>query len=190
MAQGVLGNALATFQENPLGELAKTIFGPIGLTLITLGAGVSIFGALSSGLLSTPRILYSAAKDKVIPIDIIASVHKKYVTPYVAIIIYAVATFTFASFGGFKQLAILSSAAIIIYFGVAIAVIKLRKTEDIGSTFDTFEIRGGYTVPILSVLIIGYFLSNLAKNEVITSAIFIGILSLIYVSKKILTKKK
>jgi len=191
VAQGVLGSALATFQENPLGELAKSIFGPIGLTLITIGAGVSIFGALSSALLSTPRILFSAAKDKVIPFDILSSVHKKYVTPYVAIIVYAAAGFIFASFGGFKQLAIISSAAIlIIYLGVAIAVIKLRKSEKGDSKIKTFKIPGGYTVPMLSVIIIGYFLSNLTKNEMIATAIFIGILSLIYVGKKILYKKK
>jgi len=191
VAQGVLGSALATFQENPLGELAKSIFGPIGLTLITIGAGVSIFGALSSALLSTPRILFSAAKDKVIPFDILSSVHKKYVTPYVAIIVYAAAGFIFASFGGFKQLAIISSAAIlIIYLGVAIAVIKLRKSEKGDSKIKTFKIPGGYTVPMLSVIIIGYFLSNLTKNEMIATSIFIGILSLIYGGKKMLYKKQ
>jgi len=191
VAQGVLGNALATFQENPLGELANQIFGPIGLTLITIGAGVSIFGTLSSALLSTPRILFSAAKDKVIPFNILSSVHKKYVTPYIAIIVYAATGFVFASFGGFKQLAIISSAAIlIIYLGVAIAVIKLRKTAYGDSKIKTFKIPGGYTVPMLSVIIIGYFLSNLAKNEMVATAIFIGILSLIYGGKKMLYKKK
>jgi len=191
VAQGVLGNALATFQENPLGELANQIFGPIGLTLITIGAGVSIFGTLSSALLSTPRILFSAAKDKVIPFNILSSVHKKYVTPYIAIIVYAATGFVFASFGGFKQLAIISSAAIlIIYLGVAIAVIKLRKTAYGDSKIKTFKILGGYTVPMLSVIIIGYFLSNLAKNEMVATAIFIGILSLIYGGKKMLYKKK
>jgi len=191
VAQGVLGNALATFQENPLGELANQIFGPIGLTLITIGAGVSIFGTLSSALLSTPRILFSAAKDKVIPFNILSSVHKKYVTPYIAIIVYAATGFVFASFGGFKQLAIISSDAIlIIYLGVAIAVIKLRKTAYGDSKIKTFKIPGGYTVPMLSVIIIGYFLSNLAKNEMVATAIFIGILSLIYGGKKMLYKKK
>jgi basic amino acid/polyamine antiporter, APA family len=48
VAQGVLGNSLVSFKENPLGELAKNIFGPVGLTLISIGAGVSIFGTLSS----------------------------------------------------------------------------------------------------------------------------------------------
>ncbi len=189
VAQGVLGDSLTSFQENPLGELANFIFGPIGLTLITIGAGVSMFGALSSAILGTPRILYSASKDRVIPITILSSVHKKYVTPYVAIIVYAATGFLFASLGGFKQLAILSSAAIlIIYLGVALAVIKLRMKKNNASNSETFRIPGGYTIPILSVMIILYFLSNLTTNEIKASAIFIGVLSLIYFIIKKLKK--
>jgi amino acid transporter len=187
VSQGILGETLASFQENPLGELAKSIFGPIGLTLITIGAAVSMFGTLSSEIFGMPRVLFSAAKDKIIPIEILSSVHKKYVTPYIAIIVYSALGFLFASFGGFKQLAIMSSAAIlIIYLGVALAVIRLRRNDGIESK--TFRIPGGYTVPILSILIILLFLSNLSKNEMITSATFIGVLSVIYVIIKKLKK--
>jgi len=112
-------------------------------------------------------------------------------TPYKAIIVYAATGFIFASFGGFKQLAIISSAAIlIIYLGVAIAFIKLRKTAYGDSKIKTFKIPGGYTVPVISSLNILYFLSNLTKNEMIATAIFIGILSLIYGGKKMLYNKK
>ena len=181
VAQGVLGNTLISFKENPLGELANQIFGPIGLTLITIGAGVSIFGTLSSEIFGIPRVIFSAAKDEVIPIKILTSVHEKYVTPYIAIIVYAALGFLFATFGGFKQLAILSSAALlIIYLGVALAVIKLRINEKKEVKSETFRIPGGYVVPILSTFIILYFLSNLTKNEMITTAIFIGIISIIY----------
>lgn len=183
VAQGVLGSSLATFQENPLGELAKSIFGPMGLTLITIGAGVSIFGTLSSAILSTPRILFSAAKDRVIPIAIFSSVHKKFLTPHVAIIVYAATGFIFATLGGFKQMAILSTAAtLIIYLGVALAVIKLRRKDSGDSATKTFKIPGGYVVPVLSVAIIAYFLSNLTKNEMIATLIFIGAISIIYLA--------
>lgn len=189
VAQGILGDTLALYQENPLGELAKSIFGPVGLTLITIGAAVSMFGTLSSEIFGMPRVLFSAAKDKIIPIEILSSVHKKHVTPYVAIIVYSAFGFLFASFGGFKQLAIMSSAAIlIIYLSVALAVIKLRRKEDTLSKRETFRIPGGYTVPMLSVVIILLFLSNLTKNEMITSAVFIGILSIIYVVIKKIKK--
>jgi APA family basic amino acid/polyamine antiporter len=181
VAQGVLGNTLATYQENPLGELANQILGPIGFTLITIGAGVSIFGALSSALLSSPRILYSASIDKVIPITLISKVHSKYITPYIAIIVYGSMDFLFATFGGFKQLAIISSGAIlIIYLAVSLAVIKLRINEEKDSKHETFRIPGGYIVPILSALTILYVLSNLTKKEIIFTAIFISAISIIY----------
>jgi len=185
VAQGVLGNSLASFKENPLGELANQIFGPVGLSLITIGSGVSIFGSLSSSLLSTPRILFSTSVDKVIPIKIISKIHSKYITPYVAIIIYATMALLFASFGGFKQLAIISSGAIlIIYFAVSLAVIKLRIRDKKNYKPDTFRIPGGYIVPIISALIILYFLSNLTKDEMITTGLFMGFISIIYLGIK------
>lgn len=183
-AQGVLGETLAGFKENPLGEVASKIFGPIGFTLITIGAVVSMFGNLSSEILSMPRMLYRAAKDRVIPIEIASRVHKKFSTPYLSIIIYVGLCFLFASLGGFKQLAILSSSSILlIYLGVAIAVIKLRKKEnkeDSELSKYSFRIPGGNLVPIMAVLVILFFLSNLSFNELIAIGIFIGVLSIIY----------
>jgi L-asparagine transporter-like permease len=62
--------------------------------------------------------------------------------------------------------------------GVALASIKARFKKE--NSPDTFKIPGGYFVPVLSVIIILWFLSNLTRNEVIGIISFIGILSLIY----------
>lgn len=190
-AQGVLGDALSNFKENPLGEVASKIFGPIGFTLITIGAIVSMFGNLSSEILSMPRMLYRAAKDNVIPINQAALVHKKYTTPYIAIIIYVGLCILFATFGGFKQLAILSSASILlIYLGVAVAVIKLRIKEGSKSSSDSFRIPGGYAVPIMAILVILFFLSNLSLTELVGITTFIVLLTLTYYIVKAMNKKK
>ncbi len=101
VAQGVLGSSLPSFKENPLGEVASHIFGPIGFGLLTIGAAVSMFGTISSFVLSIPRILFAASEDKVIPIKILSKVHAKYRTPHVAIIVFASLCFIFASLGGF-----------------------------------------------------------------------------------------
>ena len=55
-ATGVLGTSLAEHEQNPLGEVAKFILGPGGLTLMIIGAGVSMLGNLSSVLFSMPRV--------------------------------------------------------------------------------------------------------------------------------------
>ncbi len=110
-------------------------------------------------------------------------VHTKYATPYISIIVYAGLDLTFALAGGFKQLAIIASAAgLLIYLGVTLATIKLRITGQTGSQKDFFRIRGGYTVPVLASLVIVWFLSNLSNNELKGLGVFIVILSIIYLS--------
>lgn len=181
VAQGVLGESLPSFTENPLGEVASKIFGPIGFGLLTIGAAVSMLGSISSGVLSIPRILFAASKDNVIPIKILSKVHTKYITPYIAIIAYTSLCFLFATFGGFNGLAIISSASsLIIALGVSIATIKLRRNDKDNLLRETFKIPGGYVVPILSIIVIIWFLSNLSKNKILGFGLLIAILTALY----------
>lgn len=176
---GVLGDTLATFQSNPLGAVANQVFGPVGFTLMTIGAAISMVGYLSSAILSMPRILFQASKDNVLPIPALKKIHKIFQTPYISIITYAGAGFLLAAIGAFEQLAIISSATVLlIYLGVSLAVMKLKK--EINSEKKTFKIPGGKLVPILSSMTIIYLLSNLAKNEFIVIISAIAILTLVY----------
>ena len=181
VAQGVLGASLPSFTENPLGEVADHIFGPIGFTLLTIGAAVSMFGSISSQVLSYPRVLFAASIDHVIPIKILSKIHNKYITPHIAIIVFTSLCFIFASFGGFKELAIISSAAsLFISLGMSIATIKLRRNKKFDSNGKTFRIPGGYIVPILSIIVILWFLSNLSENKILGFGLLIAILTVLY----------
>lgn len=175
----MVGDSLASFWENPLAEVGNRLFGPIGLTLITIGAAVSMFGNLSGEILSVPRVLFGAARDNVIPIPFLTRIHPKFATPYTSIIVYTVIGFLLASFGGFQTLAIVSSAAILlVYLGVALAVIKLRKKAPV--EFEAFRIPGGYTIPILVLIIIIWFLSNLTGQERNSMLVLLIVLTMIY----------
>lgn len=179
-ALGVLGPSLSQYRENPLGEVAKQLIGPVGLTLMIIGAGVSMLGNLSSEILSLPRILFSASKDRVIPAKVLSRIHPKFATPYVAILVIAGLDFLLATFGGFEQLAILSTATILlVYFGMAIAVIRLRKLHPVKPA-GSFRIPGGYLVPVLAAGVIIWFLSNLSRQEMFGILAIIAFLSLIY----------
>ena len=178
---GVLGDSLSTFKENPLAEVAHRIFGPVGFMLITIGAAVSMFGNLSSEILSVPRVLFGAANDNVIPIKQLAAVHKKYATPFVAIIIYAALGMFLAMAGGFKELAIISSAStLLIYLGVSLATIKLRTTKSNDLVEDSFKIPGGYLIPIASCGAILWFLSNLSMHEFKSLAVYVLAFTVLY----------
>jgi basic amino acid/polyamine antiporter, APA family len=179
ISQGILGDSLAGYKEAPLAEVAKKVLGPFGITLMIIGAAVSMFGYLSGDVLNMPRVLFGAARDRVIPVKILAEVHKKFATPYASIILFTSLGCFFAIVGEFKQLAVLSSASILlIYMGVALASIKGRFKKE--NNAETFKLPGGYLIPVFSVIIILWFLSNLTKNEIIGMISFLSILSLIY----------
>ena len=189
ISQGVLGNTLANYDKNPLAEVANTVFGPIGFTIITFGAALSMIGSLSGKILSMPRVIFAAAKDNVIPIKKLGKVHKKYRTPYLAILLYICLGFVFALAGGFKELAIISSAStLLIYLGISLATIKL-KIQKLKNSSDGFKVPGGYSIPIASSVSIVWLLSKLSQDKIIMfSGVLLG-LSLLFFTIKLLSKK-
>lgn len=188
VSQGILGSDLPNFKAAPLAETAKVVMGSFGYSLLIIGAVISMFGYMSGTILNSPRIVYALSRDQVIPIKALSKIHKSFATPYVAIIVYATIGFILSVSGSFEQLAIIaSSSMLLLYLGVALSVIKLRKSQK--EKYDGFKIPGGWTVPILSIVIILYFLSNLSTNEMIGTAITIAVLSLIFLIIKFLKKK-
>ncbi len=188
VSQGVLGNDLPNFKAAPLAETAKVVFGNFGYVLLIVGAVISMFGYMSGTILNSPRIVYALSRDNVIPIKALSKIHKSFATPYIAIIVYATIGFLLAVSGSFEKLAIIaSSSMLILYLGVALSVIKLRYSKE--KISNGFKIPGGWTVPIIAILIILYFLSNLPIKEMIVTAIVIAVLSLFFLLLKIFKRK-
>ena len=177
--QGILGATMLDFRSAPIAEVAMRMIGPIGATIVIIGASFSMFGNLSGMTLNMPRVLFAAARDNVVPIKSLAHVNSKYATPSVSIIVYAALGFLFATIGEFKQLAVLSSASyLLIYLGVVLSVIKFKITGRFNK--ESYQTPGGYLVPALSTMVIVWFLSHLAWAELKAMIIFIGILTAIY----------
>jgi amino acid transporter len=189
ISQGVLGDQLVVNKEAPLTAVSKLIFGNAGATLIVAGTAISILGAISGEILAIPRVLFAGARDGILP-KFLSAVHPKYITPHKAIIIYAALGFLFAVFGVFKQLIILSSAAtLLIYLGVVLATIKLRYKK-IAAAENSFTIPGGIIVPVSATVIIAWLLSNLSKEELIGTGIFILALIVIFLLMVLYKKSK
>lgn len=188
VAQGILGPFLPGFKEAPLGEAARITFGPIGLSLLFVGAGISMFGMLSGEILNTPRTIFRLSRDGVIPIRKLAAIHHRFKTPHFAILLYAGLGFTLAVMGGFKALAaIAASSLLLVYFVVSLSVIGLRRKKDLDN--GGFKIPFGYTVPILSAGIILFFLSNLTGFEIKGMLSLIVVLMAIYFLVKFFEKR-
>lgn len=186
VAQGVLGSDLALYKEAPLAKVAERAIGPFGVSLLLAGAAISCFGLVSGDLLASPRLLFAAARDGMLP-KFLSKVHPKYATPYWSVIVYASVGFILSISGGFRELATLASAALLlIYVGVIFAQIKLRKVN----TENSFNIPGGLLVPILALAATLWFLSSLAWKEIISTIVFLVALSIIYFVMRFVSKSK
>jgi basic amino acid/polyamine antiporter, APA family len=184
VSQGILGNELPNQKEAPLAEAAKIVFGPLGYTLLFVGTGISMFGMVSGQILNNPRVIFRLSRDGVIPFSRLASIHHKFKTPYLAILLYSGLGFTLATVGGFRQLAVIAaSSVLLVYFGVSLSVIGLRRKKDLDN--GGFKIPFGYTVPILSAGIIIFFLSNLTGFELKGMLTLIVVLTGIYFLGKV-----
>lgn len=185
VTQGVVGDHISVVQDAPLAAVADQIVGPEGATILLLAAAISCFGLLSGIVLAIPRLLFAGANDGLFP-KFLGKVHPKFATPYMAIIVYAVLIFVFSLTSGFKQLAVLASASILlIYLSVIMATIRMRKIKQ-EVPEKTFRIPGGLIIPFIGIAAIIWLLTSLSKWEILSVIIFIAVLSLIYfVMKKV-----
>jgi amino acid transporter len=179
VAQGVLGSELATNTEAPLAAAAKEVFGDWGGKMLLVAGVISIYATISGDALNTPRVLFASAVDGNLP-KVLAKVHPKYKTPYVAIIVFASMVCAFALTGTFKPLAIVASGSIlVIYLGVCLATIRLRTRYGAPGPGE-FSVPGGYLVPVLSCLLIGWLLLRLTLEEALGLGVLLGVSVLLY----------
>lgn len=189
VTQGVLGSQMEIVKDAPLAAVAERIIGSFGGTMLLIAAAISCFGAVSTDILSTPRVLFAGAKDGLFP-KILGKIHPKFATPYWSIICFSVLIFLFSISGGFQQLAILASAAILlIYLFVVLATIKLRMKKQDDSE-KTFKVPGGLVIPFIGVVSIVWLLTSLSKWEILSMVIFIAIISIIYLAMKWMQNRK
>ena len=115
-------------QEAPLAFLASHLFGADIGKIFAFIIFIPLIGTAASWIVSSPRLLFAMARDKML-VPRLGKLHKKYKTPYNAIIFQTVITIliTFLAFGNFLfLLSLLVPLVIIMYFFVMLSVIKLR----------------------------------------------------------------
>jgi APA family basic amino acid/polyamine antiporter len=108
----------------------------------------------------------------------LSRVHPRFHTPSIAIITFAAITLALALSGGFKALAILSSAALLLtYLAVCLAALKLRYTRP--RVPGAFRAPGGPTVALLASAVVIWVLSHSTRQEAVSMAALIA-LSIVY----------
>jgi basic amino acid/polyamine antiporter, APA family len=178
VSQGVLGPALATITDAPLGAVAERALGGPGRTLIILAAIVSTLGYVSGDMLATPRLLFAFARDGLLPARL-GTVHARFRTPHVAIITYAAASCTLAVSGSFRMLAVLSAVGILLVdLACCLAVLKLRRSTEAANA--PFRVPGGPIVPLLASAVVVWLLASARPVEFLATAAVVAIAGVLY----------
>jgi len=179
VSQGVLGPALATTTDAPLGAVAERALGSPGRTMILVAAIVSTLGYVSGDMLASPRLLYAFARDGLLPARL-GAVHYRFRTPHVAIIAYAALSCAVALSGSFRVLAVLSAVGILLVdLACCVAVLELRR-RDVRAEGVPFRIPGGPVVPILACVVVTWLLSSASSAEFLAVAGVLVVASVFY----------
>lgn len=164
--------------ESPLAEAGDFFAGSWMGILLTVGAMISIFGNVGNTTLIGPRYLYALAKDG-FGFQVLANIHPKYRTPAVAILTQSSIALILALSGSFVGLAMLSIIArLVTYGGTAAALPILRKKY--GDRKDAVKLPGGYTIPIIALLLCVVFLVSTTVENLIAGAIALLVGAIIY----------
>lgn len=165
VAQGLLGDKLATATVAPLAFAAESFMGTPGYLLLLIGASISMFGYVSGMTLAVPRALWKFSQEGFLPAKI-GAVHPTFRTPHVAIIAQCTLLCGVAIFNSFEQLAVISNlAALLLYAAVAAATLLLRKRGIRHEGVAPFTVPGGPIIPLLSVALIVWLLSSITAQE-------------------------
>jgi len=183
VSQGVLGPALATNTDAPLGAVAARVLGSPGRTLILVAAIVSALGYVSGDMLASPRLLFAFARDGLLPARL-GAVHPRFRTPHIAIIAYAALSCAVALSGSFRVLAVLSAVGILgVDLSCCLAVLELRR-RDVRAEGAPFRVAGGPVVPLLACAVVVWLLTSARAVEFLAAAGVLGIAALLYILRR------
>jgi amino acid transporter len=174
IAQGVLGAAIQDFASAPLAETAARLLGPSGRLLILSGTAVSMFGYLSGDMLCTPRALFAFGRDRVLPGGL-ASVHPRFHTPWVAILVHSAILGGLAMTGRFTELLVIANVSTLaLYLLCAIAAYALQR-RDVRSDGIPFVLPAGPLIPIAASAVIVWLLSQATAREYLVTGAVVAV---------------
>jgi amino acid transporter len=150
-----------SWKNNPVAGIADAISGKLPLLKRPLAIWISLFAftvliiATNAGILGVSRLIFSMGSYNQIP-PILAAVHPRFRTPYLAIIVFTLVAFLIALPADIEKLAqVYAFAAMISYTIAHASIIAMRiKFPDMHRPYKIpFNIRiGGKDIPISSVL--------------------------------------
>jgi len=144
--------------ERPLADAAGKFMGSFGAAFIAVGALVSILGNLNGGFLAASRIPFAMAEQKEVP-KIIGATHEKFKTPYISLLLTAIAMLVLTIQSSFiSALTISTITRLLVYATTCASLPVLRRKTDAPEA--KFIVPFGIIASILSLILTIWLLTN------------------------------
>lgn len=164
--------------ERPLAEAASRFMGPIGASIIAVGAIISVIGNLNVNILSTPRIPFAMSTERELP-HALSAVHSRFRTPHVAIVVTAALMLALTlSSTLIYALTVSTIARLLAYAATCAALPRLRWMKTAPPTW--FTVPGGTVISVIAVVLSVWLLSNSTLTEARDSALAVAAGVVIY----------
>lgn len=129
-----------------------------GGAIMSAGAIISIIGNLNIVLLSGSRVPFAIAEQKQLP-AFLASVHQRFFTPYVAILITATLMLVLTLKSSFLEALTISTIARLVTYAVTCAALPvLRRRKEV--PVPMFKVRGGPIIAVAALILAAWLLVN------------------------------
>ena len=162
----VLANSAQT--GRPLSAAAYVFGGSSMATIISVGALLSTFGYFAGNMIATPRITFAFAEQGDFPRQF-AAIHRRYQTPYISILAFAVLVWALALMGTFRWNATLSAGSRLFVYGMTCAALPMLRKKFPGQ--EDFHLPGGLAFAALGIGFVLVLVSRMGLAELVALAI-------------------
>jgi amino acid transporter len=162
----------AAASTKPVVDTARRFLGPLGVSLVGVGALVCLYGYLSANMLHTPRLAFAMGERHDFP-SFFAAIHPRFRTPYLSIVTFALLLLLFSIGGSFRWNATLSAASrLFIYGSIAGALILMRRKRPHA---DAFRLPAGMLFGVLGLTFTGVLITRIHIPEIVVVVSTFGI---------------
>jgi amino acid transporter len=171
----------------PLADAGSQFLGAAGGAIISAGAIISISGNLNILLLSGSRLPFAMAEQKQLP-AVVGSVHRRFFTPYISILITAgVMLFLTLKSSFLEALTISTIARLVTYGATCLALPLFRARKEAPPAL--FRLPGGTVIAILSLLLIVWLLLNSTLKEAWAATVAAAVGLAIYFAYRLFSRR-
>ena len=141
-------------------------------TVIALGALLSTFGSLSANMIANPRVTFAFAEQGDFP-RWFAAVHRRYQTPYISIIAFAILLWSLAVLGNFRWNATLSAISRLFAYMITCAALPMLRKKLPGQ--EKFHLPGGIVFAVGGILFALLLASRMGLAELIALVLIVAL---------------